>query len=195
MPDEREDAQALVLDRVAEGVDGVVVGDDPVGVVEVAVEERLGARRDRVEGQRSEAHDVERARRRPRDGHADRNGSGTTSEETTLRSWCGPRERSAPLDSLFPLCSPPRHHAGHGASTPSPYAPRRQSPNQSTFQEEHPHAPFVRSSRRHRARRAGAAGAADRQRGASAAPPTDKLAVGDAQRRRVDLPARASTRW
>ena len=56
---EADDPQALVLDRVAERVDGVVVGDDPVGVVEVAVEQGLGARADGVERQRREAHDVE----------------------------------------------------------------------------------------------------------------------------------------
>ena len=56
---EADDPQALVLDRVAQRVDGVVVGDDPVGVVEVTVEEGLGARTDGVEGQRRQAHDVE----------------------------------------------------------------------------------------------------------------------------------------
>ena len=44
---------------MAERVDGVVVGDDPIGVVEVAGDEGLGARPDGVEGERRQAHDVE----------------------------------------------------------------------------------------------------------------------------------------
>ena len=81
-PGEADDPQALVLDRVAQRVDGVVVGDDPVGVVEVAVEEGLGARPDRVEGQRRQAHDVEA---HVVDARADLRVRllGTTSEETT----------------------------------------------------------------------------------------------------------------
>ena len=53
------DAEALVLDRVAQRVDGVVVGDHPVRVVEIAVDEGLGARTDGIERERREPHDVE----------------------------------------------------------------------------------------------------------------------------------------
>src|SRR6185312_293571 len=50
--------------------------------------------------------------------------TGTTSEETTLRSWRDHATRAATKPTVSPLftCAPPR---GHGAATPSPYHPRR----------------------------------------------------------------------
>ncbi len=56
---EGDDPQALVLHRVPERVDGVVVGHDPVGMVEITCDEGLGAGADGVEGQRGEPNDVE----------------------------------------------------------------------------------------------------------------------------------------
>ena len=118
---------------------------------------------DGVEGQRRQAHDVEAhvvdARTDARVGLVGHDLRGDHVAIMVVTSGGG-RSRSA---RLFPPCSPSRHHdatARPGASVRS--APS--TPIQFTFQEEHPHAPFVRSSRRDRARRVGAAGAADRQR-------------------------------
>ena len=117
---------------------------------------------DGVEGQRRQAHDVEAhvvdQRTDLRIGLV---GHDLRGDHVAIIVACRERGRAAP-PTVCP-CSPSRHHVGHGASTVPSYAPRRNT-NQSTFQEEHPHAPFVRSSRRHRARRVGAAGAAHRQR-------------------------------
>ena len=106
---EADDPQALVLDRVAQRVDGVVVGDDPIGVVEVAGEERLGARTDGVEGQRREAHDVEAhvVDARP-DLGVRLLGHDLRGDHDLIMVW--PVEAVGSLHRLFPLCSPSIHH-------------------------------------------------------------------------------------
>ena len=55
----REEQEHLVLDRVRELVDGIVVLDDVLGGGEVGVEQRLGAARDGLGRERGEPDDVD----------------------------------------------------------------------------------------------------------------------------------------
>ncbi len=54
-----EDPEALVLDGVSQGVDGVVVADDGVGLDRVLLRQRGGGADDRVDGQRRQVHDLD----------------------------------------------------------------------------------------------------------------------------------------
>ena len=110
------------------------------------VDEGLGAGRDRVERERREAHDVERTSS-TRSGPADRTVGHDLRGDHVLDHGCRPAEsrvrcRSDCLPAVH-LRATTRPRRVHDASVRS--ARRRTS--QSTFQEEHPHASFVHSSR------------------------------------------------
>ena len=123
-PGRPDDAEALVLDRVAQRVDGVVVGDRP---------DRRGRGRRRrgprcPNGRRRGSSDASRTTSSRTSSTRSRTCgsecSGTTSEETTSRSWMrlqhvgrGAPPTVSPLFTFQPPCS-------YGASMGSPYAPR-----------------------------------------------------------------------
>ena len=133
-----EEPQALVLDRVAQRVDGVVVGDDPVGVLEIARGEGLGGGADRAAViSDAEAHERRGGRRRRGARTAARAVWVTTSDHDHARIMAA---RDHPLRRLFPRCSPSRHGDGKGASTVRFRTLRADEQLQSTFQEGHPHA-------------------------------------------------------
>ena len=116
--------------------------------------------------------------------------TGTTSEETTLRSWRDLRARAATKPTVSPLFT-------CRATTPAMARLRRlltihAADHRSVHRSRrgHPDATLVRSSLRPRARRVGAADPVDRHRRLRHHAGRGEALVRDAQRRRVHLPAR-----